>query len=88
MVIASILDVVYGEPWINLMLDYTRIKFVKINLQEQSKASTAYGSDSRVYDQLDWCFCLPLELLSIALLHYICELKMKWYCNLYGDRSS
>ena len=56
-------DLVQGEPWTNLTLNRVWTKLVKTSLEGQSKV---YGSNARVNDQLDWCFCPPLELLSIV----------------------
>ena len=47
----------------NVVLNHAHPKLVKTDQQGQSKA---YGSDARVDKQLDRCFCLPLELLSIV----------------------
>ena len=38
-------------------------KLEKTNLQGQSKA---YSSNTRIDEQIDRCFCLPLELLSVV----------------------
>ena len=57
------LDLVYGEPRTNLVLNCARTKLEKTSLQGQSKA---YGNDTSVDEQLDRCFYLPLELLSIV----------------------
>ena len=44
------------------MLIRAHTKLEKISLKGQRQA---YGSDTRVDEQLDQCFCQPLELLLI-----------------------
>ena len=83
------LDLVYGEPRINLVLNRACTKLKKTSLQGQSKA---YGSDTSVDEQLDRCFCLPLELLSIVaaalclwakgdICCTICDIKVAHMCS-------
>ena len=75
-----ILDLVYGEPWTNRVLNCTRSLPLITSLQRRNKA---YGSDARVNDQLDR-LCLPLELLSIVAAAHAFESKGE----VFGGRSS
>ena len=79
------LDLVYGERRTNRLLNYARInKLVKTSLQGQRKA---YGSDARVNDQLDRCFCLPLELLSIVAACFLTLVSKRWSGRVCRGRS-
>ena len=66
------LDLVYGEPRTNRVLNRACSLPLGTSLQRRSKA---YDSDARVNDQLDRCLCPPLELLSIVAAAHACELK-------------